>query len=46
MYRFGLGSSPKELRNLIKTLPISLFGKGEVFSVGLRFTRKGILQII
>src|SRR3972149_6258161 len=43
VYRFSLSSRAEEFCHLFETFLFSLFGKGEIFSVGLRFTRKGVL---
>src|SRR3989339_1000369 len=43
---FGLCRCTEEICNLFETFLFGLFGEGEIFSIGLRFTRKGVLQVV
>ena len=42
----GFGRCPEEPRHLGIALPVGLFGKGEIFPVGLGFAGKRFLQVL
>jgi hypothetical protein len=46
MDRFGMGRGPEEFGDLGETVDLGLFGKGQIFPVGLAFAGEGIGKIL